>query len=633
MGYMWKWAGLISLLLLATSLGFAQSSATVHVIGSGLVNSLVETLAETSGHSTLRIKTVGTAAGIDSFCNGDTDLATAIRPMTAGERAICGANEVVFSEFLVAHYIVAFVSHPDAPLECLPATELEEALKPSASNLVTDWSFYDSEMTDLPLTLLVPRDNRIDYMILDSLVAGDGLRKDVKVYEDPTTAIAEIGEGAGALGFVPWSKELESNRSVAILEFGGDDSGECESASVENVEDGSYGAALSMYLIVNRARLNANESLVEFMRFVTDESNASLIAAAGTTPPSEAAYDLNENVLTDEESARGDPAEFRVPDSLTGSLKIVGAASAVDVLDRVADLLSLDNEGLEITLDFIGRTKGLERLCAGEADIAVLDADLSEGDLDGCTNNAISTTPAMLGSQATVLLGNAADDYTSCLTTDQIVMVWRAESAEIVNDWSNVDPLFPAEPMTLFGLAMLDHYSDILLQTAGQVIPPIRRDTETDFDPLYRAAAVGNVPGALTYMNWQEYQRVLDNDQADIQLVAVDAGAGCVTPSPTTIEDGSYVLSRPATLLIRHESLGGINAQSYLWTLFSEASRSIFDREGFVGVPALELPVTRREMQSWFAEAEALYPSVDVEDGATAEGGTSENDASEADSG
>jgi phosphate transport system substrate-binding protein len=617
MGHFRNWAGLLSLLLLASNLAFAQGSDSVQVIGSGIVNSLVETLAEASGHSSLKIETVGSATGIDRFCNGGIDLATAIRAMTAAERAICGANDVAFSEFLLSHYISAFVAHPDAPLECLSANELNEALKPSASNRAADWSFYDAEMTDLSLTLFRPRDNRIDYLILDSLVAGDGLRKDVEVYEDPAAAAAEISETAGALGFVPWSRELESNQSVAILEFSGDDSGECAGASVESVEDGRYGAALSLYLIVNRARLKANESFLDFMRFILDESSASSIADAGIRPPSEATYKLNERVLADEAAARAAAAEFQVPEVLSGSLKLVGAASAVDVLDRVADSLSQDDGGLEITLDFLGRGNGLAKLCAGEADIAVLDVDLAEGDLEACANSAIAATPVKLGTQATVLLGNAADDYAACLTAEQIVTIWSAKSAESPNEWSNVDPAFPAARMTLFGLSVLDQHTDILLQTAGQVIPPIRRDTETDFDPLYRAAAVSNVPGALTYMNWHEYQRVVNNNQANIQLVAVDAGAGCVTPSPTSIQDSSYALSRPATLLIRQESLADINTQSYLWTLFSAGSRSILEREGFVNLSELELAGLRREMRSWFAEAEAMYPPVDAEDDAS----------------
>lgn len=607
------WAGLLSLLMLMSLPALAQGAESLQVIGSGIVNSWIVDLAEDSGHSALKIETVGTAAGIDEFCNGDVDLATAIRAIRPAESAICGANDVVFSEFLVGHHILALAAHADAPAACLTANDLNEALKPSASNLAADWSFYDPELTDLPLTLFVPEDSRIDHMILDSLVAGDGLRKDVELYADAGAALAAIRDTEGALGFLPWSRDLAGDETVSILEFSGDDGGECAGASVESVEDGSYSAALSMYLLVNRARLGGDEGLADFMRFVTDASNAPLIEAAGVNAPSQATYELNARVLADEEAAGGDWSEFVIPPGLSGGLQIVGAASAAEVLDRVADSLSQGNDSLEITLNFLGRAHGLERLCAGEADIAVLDADLLGGELDACADSAIITTSAKLGAQATVLLGNAADAYASCLTAEQIVSIWRAESAESLDDWSMVDPAFPALPITLFGMSVLDQHTDILLQATGGVTPPVRRDTETDFDPLYRAAAVGNVPGALTYMSWHDYQRVLANEQANIQLVAVDAGAGCVTPSPTSIQEGSYPLSRPATLLIRQQSLGGINTQAYLWSLYSDDSGSVLEREGFVGASTQDLASARRDLQRWFAEAEAMFPAAAAE--------------------
>jgi len=625
--------GMLAFLLLTSSPAFAQGADSIRAVGSGIVNSLVETVAEAGAPGSLDFETIGTVAGIDSFCNGEFDIATAIRPMTGTEGAICGANDVAYSEFLVGHYIVAILSHADAPLDCLTAGQVDAALKPTASNLVTNWSFYDAELTDRALTLFAPPEDRIEQLILDSLVAGDGLRVDVETYADPAAAIAGISGAPGSLGFVPWSEQLADNASVTLLQFGGGDNEPCVSPSVANVESGQYGASLSLHLIVNRARLDHNETLTEFLRFITDESNASLIAAAGAHPPSEAAYAQNQSLLSAEDGAFGDASLFDIPAALSGSLQIVGAASAFDVLDRVADSLTRDHADLEIVLDLVGRGMGLDRLCAGEADIAVMDADTSAAELDACASNSILTTPFELGRQATILLGNAADDYAACLTAEQIATIWRAESAGVVDDWSTVDPSFPAEKLTLFAPSVLDQHTDILLQAAGQVIPPTRNDSEKHFDPLYRAAAVGNVPGALTYMHWHEYQRVLNKDQARIQLVAVDAGAGCVAPSATSIEDGSYALSRPATLLIRQESLAGANAQSFLWTLFSDDSLPLFEREGYVGVTAPDLPGRRRQLQTAFAEAEATYSGTNIEAGAEAAGDASEDEAGDADSG
>ncbi len=624
MRYIIRLAGLVSLLLLTTSSIAAQDAEPISVIGSGIVNRLVEVLAEAGEHDTLSFKRVGTATGIDEFCNGEIDIATAVRPMSSAEKAICSANQVKHSEFLIGYHIVAVIAHPDAPIQCLSHGRLESVLKPSASNIAGDWSDFDPEAAALPLTLVIPQDDRIEYLILDSLIAGDGLRADVSIYEESESAVTEVGATPGALGFVAWSPDLPSRSAIALLDIDAEDNGACFSPSVENVEAGAYKAALPMRLIVNRARLSQNATLAEFMRFIVDDTNASAIASAGVTPPSATSYDLNAQVLLDENAAGDLSADFQVPANLSGRLHIVGAASAFDALDRVAGLLTQDNAAFEIDLKLMGRAKGMESLCAGEADIAVLDADLTDAESSACADGDIRATTTKLGANATVLLGNVADDYTRCLTTEQVNTVWRAESAETVTSWSSVDPSFPDIGMTLFGLSLLDQASDILLQTATPPIPPIRRDTEKDYNPLYRAAAAGNVPGALTYMNWHDYQRVVDNDQANIHLVAIDAGAGCVRPSPATIEDGSYALSRPATLLTRQQSLSSVNTQSFLWTLFAADNWENIIRDGFVVSSALELPAVRRELLSAFAEAEARYAAADDTDTAEDDGNAQE---------
>ena len=114
-------------------------------------------------------------------------------------------------------------------------------------------------------------------------------------------------------------------------------------------------------------------------------------------------------------------------------------------------------------------------------------------------------------------------------------------------------------------------YADMLMKAAGQAIPPIRRDTETHRDRFIARAAVGNAPGALTYMSWADYQNVLKNEQANIQLVSVDDGAGCIAPSEANISSGAYALARPASLLVNESSLRTeISLQSYLWSLFTD---------------------------------------------------------------
>ena len=596
---------LTALLVACSSLSLAQESETISVIGSGITNALVRQMADSSNYA-LDVSDAGSARGIDLFCNGDFDMATSTREMTDAEAAICAANEVNHSQLLVGHQIVAFAAHPDAPDACLSASSLDDMFKPTASNQLKDWSFESDEHAELSLTLILPAQDHIAYAILDNLVLGDGLRL------DGADATADsVAETPGALAVVQWSPEYADDDAVKLLRLRDASSGQCVPPSVEAVENGQYAAAQSLYVYLNRARLEASETLMRFLEFMAAPVNFPVVEAAGVTPPSLAISEVNAQLLADAEAVpllSGDAGAFRIPPTLTGNVRIVGAANAYQPLNSLSEQMTRSHPQLQIEFDLAGSGVGSAALCAEEADIAVLDAQLST---DECADKGVVALPFPIGALATVLVGNAGDEFSACLTSEQIAQIWRAESAETVEQWSDLDDSFPQAPLMLFGLSLLDAHTDILLGAAGELIPPVRRDTEQDYDPNYRAAAVANVPGALTYMTWADYEGVLANDQANIRAVAVDGGAGCIAPTSASISDSSYALSRGTSLLVREAALANVNVQSFLWTLYGDDSWPQVTRAGFIGTSALELPVLRRELQMAFHTAEAAYPQPD----------------------
>ena len=622
-----KYAGLFCLLALlsSTAIHFAQDAETLTVVGSGIVNSVVESLAEANETEPVKITATGASAGFDQFCDGKSDIATASRAITAAEDAECIASEVAYSEFLIAHSILAFALHPGVPLECLTASELDALFRPSAAQQLRDWSSHDQNLEELPITFIIPQDSQVEYVILDSLIAGDGLRRDARTYEDRQDAISQVSQTKGAIAAIPFSSDLAAIESLVLLDLDDESTSGCVSPSAQNVENRQYHAARSLFLYVNRARLEQNPALAALIGFSISEAAADVVAKAGFTPPTSDTYALNAAILRDAEAGRlfsGAESKFTIPAVLSGQIDISGAANAYGLLDAIARQLAGDSEQLSIQFSMGGQSAGIQRLCNNETDIAVLESEPEANALDECNANNISAIPVAIGTQATVLLGNAADEHASCLTAGQIRTIWNARSADKINAWSDLDESFPEQDMTLFGLSTVDQYADILMKTAGQAIPPIRRDTEIDRDPLYRAAAVGNVAGALTYMSWTDYQQVLDNEQTNIQLVSVDGGQGCIRPSKASITDGAYPLARPASLLVNESSLAELGLQSYLWRLFSESGWSAMEREGFVGLNFVDLAAVRSRLETQFslaaAKAAALVDSSDPQTDAEA---------------
>jgi phosphate transport system substrate-binding protein len=227
-------------------------------------------------------------------------------------------------------------------------------------------------------------------------------------------------------------------------------------------------------------------------------------------------------------------------------------------------------------------------------------------DVTNCEANNIATLTSDIGSQAVVLVANADTSFLSCLSIDQLATIWAATADEAAQQWSDVDGSFDDLDMTLFASSEGGDYTDLLLAKSAGIDLPIRADvTEFNDDPLYRAAATANVEGALTYMSWQDYQSVLANNQANIQLVGISGSNGCLLPSVETITDGSYPLSRHAQLIISQPSLVRPEVQALVWALYSDANYPNLEIAGFVGIDFADLPVIRENLRRTFFEVEA----------------------------
>ena len=612
-----QFAGFISLLVFvsAISLSAAQDEAQVTIVGSAIGNALIESLAQGSTSDAIETRATGTTAGINQFCSGGIDVVSALRPMSAAEAADCIANEVQHNGFLIAHKIVAFAAYNAVPATCISRDQLEAFAKPSVSNQQLDWSGFADEDDSPPFTLSLPAANSLEYGIVDELVAGDGLRRDADIYSDPAEVILRLAETEGALAILPFSAELASNAEVKLLGFSGDDSAQCVEPSAESVESRRYTAARSIYVYVGREQLGANESLFDLLSGLIDEATGAAIVSAGYTAPSSERIATNAQLLANPtaSAALGDgETDFEVPAGLSGEINISGAANAYQLLERVSDNLTSDNVQLLINIEAGDSDAAFTGLCSGEVNIAMVDMPIDAVASLACEDSEIVTLPLSIGTQATILLGNSADAFAQCLTLDQITTIWQTSASDGVTSWSDIDESLPAQEIVLFGLSSVDRNADMLLARPGQVTPPIRRDTERDFDPLYRAAAVGNVPGSLTYMSWQDYQKVLDNQQQNVKLVSVDAGSGCVSPSARTIADGSYALSRAANLIVNQDSLADVNIQSLLWSLYADGNWSMFVSNGFVGIDLADLSAHRRQLETQFRLAEASMAATEA---------------------
>jgi phosphate transport system substrate-binding protein len=603
---------LLLLLLTATAL---RAQDEIVVTGSGIVEPAFRALIDASeSEASFNLIITGTNTGFARFCAGESDITTATRRITSDEQTACTENEVMPLELTIGHNILAFISNPtDTALEaCLTGAELDSIYAPSSEGEITNWNQIFTDGPDLALTALAPLGTSPEFAILDRLVDGDGIRGDAVTMPSADDMIAQVSASSGALGVVTLPQAQAAGDAVRILDLDAAAIQGCQVPSAVAVEDGVYPAAERLFVYVNVDNLSKPQ-LAEFLDYAVSEEAVSLIEAAGFVPATDATAQANRDNLeaaqTGEFTVQTD-AGFTIPAGITGQVNIGGAGDGYDFLRASGAAFNVLTPGVTVNVNIEGLPAGARRLCNGEVDAIYTYRDLTADEAGNCAANDISLLTLDVGTPAVVLLANGTSDYLDCLTTEALTTIWQAQSAGEITNWKQIDASFPDQAMTLFSPQEGSPDTDLLLLAASGSSLAGRVDIQLNNDALYRAAATANVPGALTFMRWLDYQRVLANNQANIQLVAVDGGAGCVTPDLNTIRSGQYPLVRPGKLLINQALLTRIEVQSLFWYMFSAENFTSFEQNGYVGTRLTDLEAVRETL---FAAYEAaLRASLEV---------------------
>ena len=124
--------------------GDGGASGEVVVDGSSTVEPLTsaagEVFKEESPDVNVSVGTAGTGGGFEKFCQGQTDISDASRPIEDEEAAACEEGGVEYTDLHIAtDALTVVVSKDNDFITCLTTDELKTLWEPSAEGKVTTW--------------------------------------------------------------------------------------------------------------------------------------------------------------------------------------------------------------------------------------------------------------------------------------------------------------------------------------------------------------------------------------------------------------------------------------------------------------------------------------------------------------
>ncbi|MEO6208176.1 MAG: PstS family phosphate ABC transporter substrate-binding protein [Candidatus Limnocylindrales bacterium] len=232
------------------------------------------------------------------------------------------------------------------------------------------------------------------------------------------------------------------------------------------------------------------------------------------------------------------------PSDLAGTVTIDGSSTVYPITEAVAEEFQLANGGVRVPTSLSGTGGGFRKFCAGETDIndasRPIKAD-DEGEGLACTSNSIDYVELQVAIDGLTVVINPANTFATCLTVEELAKIYGPDSPEELK-WSDVRAGFPDDVVNRFmpgaDSGTFDYFTE---EINGETDAATTFATQSEDDNVLVTGVAGDV-NAIAFFGYAYF--VENSDK--LTAVGVDGGDGCVVPSDTTINDGTYApLSRP----------------------------------------------------------------------------------------
>jgi phosphate transport system substrate-binding protein len=290
--------------------GASGLTGTITISGSSTVQPIsalvAEIFNETNPDVGITVDGPGTGDGFELFCNGETDISDASRPIDEEEIAACEDNGVAYAELEVAFDGITVMTNPEnAAVECLTTGDLYALFGPESEGF-DSWSDANglaSEVggtggfPDAPLDITAPGEESGTYDAFIELSGipdvavergipeeeSEALRKDYQASPDDNVIIQAMAGSPSSLGFVGFAFAEEAGDSVR--EIAVDAGNGCVAPSAETIADGNYPLSRSLFIYVNTANAADSPALAAYVDYyLSDEALTDIVSEVGYIP-------------------------------------------------------------------------------------------------------------------------------------------------------------------------------------------------------------------------------------------------------------------------------------------------------------------------------------------------------------
>ena len=235
-------------------------------------------------------------------------------------------------------------------------------------------------------------------------------------------------------------------------------------------------------------------------------------------------------------------------DDLRGDVFISGSSTVEPVSVRVAELFEDVTLAVRVDVEGPGTGDGFKKFCAGETEISDASRAIKDSEAAECAAQGIEYTEILVGVDGIGVITSENNSAVDCVTFENLYGLIGPES-DAVDSWADANAIagkgMPDVPVDIFGpgaeSGTFDSFVEIVLEDLaderGQVAP-----TRTTYNPSAEDNLIlQGIQSSDTSLGWVGFAFAAN---ADVKLLEVDGGNGCVAANAETIASNEYPISR-----------------------------------------------------------------------------------------
>ena len=252
-------------------------SGNVDADGSSTVFPITEAMAEEFHKVAPRVRVTvglsGTGGGFKRFCNDETDISNASRPISESEKTACAAKGVQYVELKVAFDGLSVLVNPQNTwVDYLTVAELKKIWEPAST--ITRWNQVRPNWPDQPINLYGPGTDSGTFDYFTEVITGraKASRSDYTASEDDNVLVQGISGQRNALGYFGFAYYVENQSKLKLVPVDPGD-GKPVKPSATTILDGTYKPlSRPLYVYVKVKSLKEKPQVQEFVKFYLNQA-------------------------------------------------------------------------------------------------------------------------------------------------------------------------------------------------------------------------------------------------------------------------------------------------------------------------------------------------------------------------